>query len=151
MPDQLSAHERETTLCVARAMYPHAALPDEAYAKVVRAIEAEARGSDAVRATIEQGISELDDPTPFGDIDADAQLTALRQAEDSPYFALVRATAVVALYDNPLVWRAFGYEGPSVHLGGYVDRGFDDLDWLPDPPIELDATAGSHHSTGGAR
>jgi len=27
----------------------------------------------------------------------------------------------------------------------YVHRGFDDLDWLPDPPIELDPTAGSHH------
>jgi hypothetical protein len=33
-----------------------------------------------------------------------------------------------------------------VHLGGYVKRGFDDLDWLPDPPIALDPTAGSHHS-----
>ncbi len=151
MSEQLSDHERESTLRVARTMYPHDALPDEAYEKVVRAVEAQARGSDAVRATIEQGIAELDDPSPFEALDAEAQLSALRQAEGSPYFDLVRATTVVALYDNPLVWRALGYEGPSVHLGGYVDRGFDDLDWLPDPPIELDATAGSHHSTGGAR
>ena len=63
----------------------------------------------------------------------------------SEFFALLRSTAVVELYDNPLVWKAFGYEGPSAHLGGYVNRGFDDLDWLPDPPIELDPTAGSHH------
>jgi hypothetical protein len=62
-----------------------------------------------------------------------------------PFFDLLKATAVVELYDNPLVWKAFGYEGPSVHLGGYLHRGFDDLDWLPDPPIELDPTAGSHH------
>jgi hypothetical protein len=34
------------------------------------------------------------------------------------------------------VWDAVGYEGPSVHKGGYVNRGFDDLDWLPDPRIE---------------
>ena len=61
-------------------------------------------------------------------------------------FDLIKATTVVALYDNPLVWKAFGYEGPSVHLGGYVNRGFDDLDWLPDPPIALDPTAGSHHN-----
>ena len=150
MSEQLSDHERATTLRVARAMYPHDALPDEAYAKVVRAVEAQARGNDALRATIEQGIAALDDPTPFGDLDAEAQLAALRQAEGTPYFDLVRATAVVAIYDNPLVWEAFGYEGPSVHLGGYVDRGFDDLDWLPDPPVALDPHAGSHHS-GGAR
>jgi len=150
MSEPLSDHERETTLRVARVMYPHDTLPDEAYEKVVRAVEAEASGNEGVRATIAQGIAALDDPTPFGERESDAQLQALRDAEGTPYFDLVRATAVVELYDNPLVWKAFGYEGPSVYLGGYVNRGFDDLDWLPDPPIELDAAAGSHH-TGGAR
>jgi hypothetical protein len=144
---ELSAHARETTLRVARAMYPHDALPDEAYEKVVRQIEAEARGNATIQATIEQGIAELDAPTPFKDMEADDQLAALLRSEGGGYFNLVRATAVVELYDNPLVWKAFGYEGPSVHLGGYVNRGFDDLDWLPDPPIELDRGAGSHHSS----
>jgi hypothetical protein len=36
------------------------------------------------------------------------------------------------LYNNPLVWRYFGYEGPSAHLGGYINRGFDDISWIPD-------------------
>ncbi|MEA2143611.1 MAG: hypothetical protein QOI64_2041 [Solirubrobacteraceae bacterium] len=151
MSEPLSDHERETTLHVARAMYPHDALPDEAYREVVRAVEAEAAGSEEVRTAIEQGVAALDDPTPFGELTADARLQALRAAEGSAYFDLVRATAVVALYDNPLVWQAFGYEGASVHLGGYVDRGFDDLDWLPDPPIELDPAAGSHHAATDAR
>ena len=142
---ELSSHARETTLRVARAMYPHDALPDEAYEKVVRQIEVEARGNEAIGATIEQGIAELDDPTPFKDLAGDEQLAALLRVEGGDYFNLVRATAVVELYDNPLVWKALGYEGPSVHLGGYVTRGFDDLDWLPDPPIELDPTVGSHH------
>ena len=151
MSKPLSDHERETTLRVARVMYPHDALPEEAYEKVVRAVEAEASGNEGVRATIADGIAALDDPTPFKELEADEQLAALQQAEGTPYFGLVRATAVVELYDNPLVWKAFGYEGPSVHLGGYVERGFDDLDWLPDPPIELDAAAGSHHTAGGSR
>ena len=143
---ELSDHARETTLRVARAMYPHDRLSDDAYEKVVRQIEVEAHGNEAIQATIEQGIVELDRPTPFKDLHADDQLAALQRAQDSAYFNLVRATAVVELYDNPLVWQAFGYEGPSVHLGGYVNRGFDDLDWLPDPPIELDPTAGSHQA-----
>ena len=139
MADQLSEHAVDTTMRVARVMFPHDMLPDEAYTKVVKALGAEAE-------TVEQGVAALDGSTPFVQLDADAQLAALQAAEGSDYFELVKATAVVELYDNPLVWKAFGYEGPSAHLGGYIDRGFDDLDWLPDPPIELDASAGSHHS-----
>jgi hypothetical protein len=145
MPEQLSARARETTLRASRAMYPHDALPDEAYEKVVRQIEADALGDDSIRATVEQGAAQLDDPVAFEQLDAGGRLDALRAIEGSPYFNLIRATTVVELYDNPLVWEAFGYEGPSVHLGGYVNRGFNDLDWLPDPPVELDPSAGSHH------
>jgi len=29
-----------------------------------------------------------------------------------------------------------GYEGPSFDKGGYINRGFDDLDWLPAALIE---------------
>jgi hypothetical protein len=130
MAVQVSEHALDTTLRVARVMFPHDMLPDIAYAKVVKALEAEPE-------TIEQGVTALDDPTPFLELDAGAQLAALRRLEGSEYFELVRSTAVVELYDNPLVWQALGYEGPSAHLGGYLHRGFDDLDWLPDPPLAL--------------
>ena len=145
MPYQLSERARETALRAVRTMFPHDGLPDEAYAKVVRQLEAEGRGDQAVASTIDDGVAALDDPQPFAGLDADAQLEALKRHEDSPFFALLKSTAVVELYDNPLVWKSFGYEGPSTHLGGYVERGFDDLDWLPDPPTERDPTARSHH------
>jgi hypothetical protein len=144
---ELSESARETALRATRAMFPHDNLPDDAYAKVVRQLEADARGDESVATTIDEGVAQLDDPQPFAQLDADAQLEALRRHEGSAFFSLLKATAVVELYDNPLVWKAFGYEGPSTHLGGYVNRGFDDLDWLPDPPTALDATAGSHHTT----
>jgi hypothetical protein len=130
MAEAVSEHALTTTLRVARVMFPHERLPDIAYAKVVKAIEAEAE-------TLEAGVAQLDDPTPFLELDEDRQLEVLRGFEGTEYFELVRSTAVVELYDNPLVWKALGYEGPSAHLGGYLHRGFDDLAWLPDPPIEL--------------
>ena len=142
---QLSDTARETALRAARTMFPHDAFPDEAYEKVVRQIEVEAGNSEDVARQIEEGLAALDGSGSFAGLDADAQLEALTKAEGTPFFDLLKATAVVELYDNPLVWRAFGYEGPSSHLGGYVNRGFDDLDWLPDPPIALDRAAGSHH------
>jgi hypothetical protein len=137
MSEPLSEEVRTTTLRVTRAIFPHDSLPDEAYEKVVDQLEADAASDESIREAIESGVAQFNEPRPFAELDEDAQLDKLKQAEsdESPFFKLVHATAVVELYDNPLVWKAFGYEGPSVHLGGYVNRGFDDLDWLPDPPL----------------
>jgi hypothetical protein len=130
MAEQRSEHVLETTLRVARVMFPHDMLPDLAYSKVLKALEPEAE-------TLAAGVAALDEGAPFLELDDDAALAAITAIEGSDYFELVKATSVVELYDNPLVWKAFGYEGPSVHLGGYLHRGFGDLDWLPDPPIAL--------------
>ena len=134
MPDQLSEAARTTALHATRAMFPHDNLPDEAYDKVVRALEADPEA----RSTLESGLSQLDGDGAFADLDADGRQAVLERSQESEVFKLIHATAVVELYDNPLVWKGFGYEGPSVHLGGYVNRGFDDLDWLPDPPTIID-------------
>jgi hypothetical protein len=133
MPYQLSDPAHGTVLRAARAMYPHDALPDEAYEKVVRKLEADAGADADVAATIEGGVATLGD----GEIDE----ALLRRHADDPFVTLLQATAVVELYDNPLVWKAFGYEGPSTHLGGYKDRGFDDLDWLPEPALTIEQAA----------
>ena len=36
------------------------------------------------------------------------------------------------LFNHPRLWELLDYPGSSVEYGGYVDRGFDDIDWLPD-------------------
>ena len=43
---------------------------------------------------------------------------------------------MVEIYSDPQTWKLLGYEGPSFAQGGYIDRGFNDLDWLPDPEQE---------------
>jgi hypothetical protein len=42
----------------------------------------------------------------------------------------VRGGLVTGLYNQKEVWPLFGYEGESYSQGGYIDRGFDDIDWL---------------------
>jgi hypothetical protein len=37
---------------------------------------------------------------------------------------------VVSLYNQPAVWSLLGYEGSSYEKGGYLNRGFDDVNWL---------------------
>jgi hypothetical protein len=29
------------------------------------------------------------------------------------------------------MWAHIDYPGPSLPFGGYVEKGFDDIDWLP--------------------
>jgi hypothetical protein len=73
-------------------------------------------------------------PLPFRDLSEGYRVQALKAIEGTPAFRFVQRASVRFLYDDVEVWQAFGYEGASVHLGGYLARGFNDLAWLPEPP-----------------
>ena len=75
----------------------------------------------------------LDDGRVFAELSADLQLEVLKGLEGTDFFELVRSTALVEVYTDDRTWQLVGYEGPSFDKGGYIDRGFNDLDWLPDP------------------
>jgi hypothetical protein len=120
-----------------RCIYPHDRFPDGPYQRVAEKLDEAAAADAALAGALEQGVRDLDAArgTPFVDL-GDAEARAVVEAmADTPFFQTVRATAVVALYDQPEVWEILGYEGPSFDKGGYLHRGFDDLDWLPDPPV----------------
>ena len=117
----------------ARTMYPHDALPDEVYARVADKLVEAAEGSPETARTIDEGVAVLNDDRVFAELSADLQLKALQELEATDFFELVRSTAVVEVYTDERTWQLVGYEGPSFDRGGYIDRGFNDLDWLPDP------------------
>ena len=122
-----------TITAAARAIYPHDALPDDVYARVGEKLAEAAREDPGTERTIEDGVSALNGGRPFADLPADEQLEALKAIEGSDFFELVRSTAVVEVYSDQRTWQLVGYEGSSFDKGGYLDRGFNDLDWLPDP------------------
>jgi hypothetical protein len=132
----LSSQTMATITAAARTMYPHDALPDDVYARVGDKLAEAAREDSGAAQTIEEGVSALNGGRPFADLDAAEQLEAVKGIEGSDFFELVRSTAIVEVYSDQRTWRAFGYEGPSFDKGGYIDRGFNDLDWLPDPEAE---------------
>ncbi len=122
-----------TITAAARTMYPHDRLPDEVYARVADKLIEAAEADPATARTIEEGVAALNDDQAFAELSADLQLKVLEGVEDTAFFELVRSTAVVEVYTDARTWQLVGYEGPSFDKGGYIDRGFDDLDWLPDP------------------
>jgi hypothetical protein len=132
----LSSQALATIAAAARTMYPHDALPDAVYERVGDKLAEAAREDSGAAQTIEEGVSALNGGAPFAELPADEQLEAITGIEGSDFFELVRSTAIVEVYSDQRTWQAFGYEGPSFEKGGYVDRGFDDLDWLPDPEGE---------------
>jgi hypothetical protein len=129
--------QRTLTLMV-RAMFPHANFPDGPYERVAAAIVESAQDDVRTRAQLEQGMRELDvaGGAPFAELAPDAALAVLRDMSGTAFFEAVRSKTILTLYDDREVWALLGYEGASFELGGYVHRGFDDLDWLPAPRVE---------------
>ena len=138
-PSPLLPHDAQERLVrVVKAAFPHKAFPDGPYERTAAHIIVTAAGSPYQTAQLGQGLLSLDAlrDRPFAELDAAQQLSVLTQVQHTPFFQLVRSTTVVFMYSDRDVWAVLGYEGESSHLGGYVDRGFDDLDWRPDPRIE---------------
>ena len=130
--------DTRTLALMVRAMFPHERFPDGPYQRTAAAI-AEAAGDDVrLRAQLEQGLRELDvaGGAPFAELAPDAAYEVLRKMSGTAFFEAVRSKTILTLYDDPEVWALLGYEGPSFDRGGYLNRGFDDLDWLPDPRVE---------------
>jgi hypothetical protein len=132
----LTPHSMTTLVKVARDIYPHDRLADSYYLIAVTPYDALAADADK-RAMLEGGVARLDADAHdrFGatyvelDWEAD-RLTVLRLSEDTPFFQKLRGDLVVSLYNQKPVWAKFGYEGSSAEHGGYIHRGFDDIDWL---------------------
>jgi hypothetical protein len=132
----LDTHQGEVLLQVTRQIYPHATLDDAVYALVVKDLDAKAKADPAVRQQLADGIAQLDakagsDWTRRGANDKAQDVAALA---GTPFFNTVRSTAVVSLYSNALAYQHFGY-GASKGDGGYLYQGFNNLSWLPDPPL----------------
>jgi hypothetical protein len=60
------------------------------------------------------------------------QISALRAIEGDPFFVAVRNGVRDRLYALPAVWKAIGYPGSSLEFGGYLNRGYADINWLPE-------------------
>ena len=138
------AQTANTLLAATRVIYPHETLSDMYYADVVEALDILARDSAETAQMLTEGAKAMDAAmsVKFVDLSPGNQLEVLTAMSDSLAFQKIRGTAVVALYNNPLVWRHFGYEGESYEYGGYLNRGFNDLQWAGTPSQDASPDAG---------
>ena len=134
----LSPATMKTLVKVARDIYPHDMLVDSYYITAVKPWDAKAATDAAVKTMIEGGIARLDQDArdqhklPYADVAWEADRVKLLQGiEQTEFFQKVRGDLIVSLYNQKKLWPKFGYEGSSAEHGGYIKRGFADIDWLP--------------------
>ena len=134
---EMTDEAKQTLIRVLRVAFPHADFPDGPYVRTAEKILIAADEETWFRVALIQGLLSLDQLSDgdFCGLDDDSALKVLRRVESTEFFGFVRRTAVLNLYDDVEVWETLGYEGPSFDKGGYINRGFDDLDWLPEPRI----------------
>jgi hypothetical protein len=130
---QLNGAQAEALLQMVRRLYPDADFDDSIYAGAVQALDQSAAGDAGVAAQLAQGVAGLDAKAggSFATATPVAQTVMLREIQGTPFFNTVRGTAVFVIYNNSAVWAKVGYEGEAFSKGGYLNRGFNDVDWLP--------------------
>ena len=123
-----------TLIQMARDIYPHDQLADKYYAIAVKSHDELAGKDPAHKELVEKGIAERDGKAGAGGYRnlgwEDQRVAALKQIESTPFFQTVRGGLVVSLYNQKEIWPIFGYEGESYSKGGYIHRGFNDIEWL---------------------
>ena len=136
-PAGLSAEGRRALLKFTRDLFPHDRLPDSAYEKAIAPLVAEAVSNPSTKALLEDGFDRLDasclkiSGKGYMEVaDEENRAVAIKSIERSAFFAKVYGDTITPLYNQPGMWAKFGYQGPSSALGGYLHRGFNDLDWL---------------------
>jgi hypothetical protein len=128
----------KTMVKVARDIYPHDFLGDSYYITAVKPWDGKAAADPALKAMLEDGVRRLDadakdrHKVAYAQVPWEADRVVLLQGiEQTSFFKTLRGDLVVSLYNQEALWPKFGYEGSSAELGGYIKRGFNDIDWLP--------------------
>jgi hypothetical protein len=126
--------EASTLMAVARTIAPHDKLDDAAYAFVIKAVDGDAAKDERLHKMIKEGIGSLG--VDFAKSAENDRVAALKKVESGEFFRTMRLKTLQVLYSTPIAYAYFGYEGEAFSKGGYLLRGFNDLRWLPDVPLE---------------
>jgi hypothetical protein len=128
----------KTMVKVARDIYPHDFLVDSYYITAIKPWDGKAAKDPATKAMLEDGVRRLDQDArdrhklSYAEVPWEADRVVLLQGiEQTDFFKKIRSDLVVSLYNQEELWPKFGYEGSSAEHGGYIKRGFNDIDWLP--------------------
>ncbi|MFK7828594.1 MAG: hypothetical protein AB8B57_02335 [Congregibacter sp.] len=106
-------------------LFPHASLTDAHYRAVTQSFM-------SINEPQAQRLASVLGVRRFLAMAEEQRDDALRAVELSADFQTFRMHVLMQLYSDPSIIRGFGYQGPSLDQGGYLERGFNDISWLPE-------------------
>lgn len=118
----------ELLASVAYDLFPYEELPAELYVRIARNL------LDVNNPSMNQGLQQLRSAAgnvAWKDVAESRRVDILQEMENTAFFAAIRAASIEVLYRSEAVFGMVGYGGSAVEQGGYLNRGFDEIDWLP--------------------
>jgi len=128
----ITPEQMATLLQMARDIYPHDQVADRFYAVAVKGYDSEDQAAFVADGTaaLDAAAQALGHANYLAAGWEEDRVRILQSIETTPFFQTIRAGLVTGLYNQKEVWPIFGYQGESFSEGGYIDRGFNDIDWL---------------------
>lgn len=117
-------------------LFPHERLSRDVYMQVTAELGDRIGQSAELTAMMDSAMEVLSGNSPenWFTLAERGKTEALEKIQHTPFFQFVLNEALSGVYRHPLTWELLGYEGSSLEFGGYIDRGFNDIDWLPELP-----------------
>lgn len=126
-----------TLVKMARDIFPHDKIPDKFYIQAIEPYNTGVKSDAELKKLLTDGVATLNaaaqkvHKVSYVEVKTEEErVQILKSIEPTPFFQKIKGGLVTGLYNNKAIWPLFGYEGSSWEKGGYVNRGFDDLNWL---------------------
>ncbi len=131
--------ETETLVQYAYFMLPILEPTHARYRAVADKISGQASQVPAIAALMAGGIAALNE-TGRGQwlkLPPRERVEIVRDLAGTPFFGFLHWLTAEIVMREPTLWEKLGYQGSAIEHGGYLYRGFDDIDWLPQLEREL--------------
>lgn len=130
-----SEHTLYTLARLVEDLFPHKDLNKQVYMDTGKILLEKLSQSPREKQLLQEGIKQLDGTAAglrWNELPDEARLSALEKIQGGDFFSTVVNTAREFIYRDPRVWDRLGYGGNALQQGGYLHRGFNDIDWLPE-------------------
>jgi len=115
-------------------LFPHQKLHQEVYQQVAIRIGDKVQQSKELLPLMSRAMDKMANGSyeKWMTLSAQEKTASLKTLQRTPFFQFTLNEAINGIYHHPDTWRLLGFEGSSLEFGGYINRGFNDIDWLPE-------------------
>jgi len=128
-----SSHEK-TLSDVLFQLFPHQKLNKKTYDQAAIRISNKVQQSKELLQMMSTAMAQMAESSQekWMALSDQEKTAALKALQRTAFFQFILNEAIDGIYHHPDTWRLLGFEGSSLEFGGYIHRGFNDIDWLPE-------------------